>query len=251
MMGVQKSRTEPRLGAAIRKRRKQMGLTLQALSDGSGVSVGYLSQVERDNAMPTLGTLAQIADGLGVGLEYFIVTPKPTDGLTRAAQRPQFSLPNSALTYESLAADFPGAELSGYILNVPPGYVSETTSHEGEELIFLLEGEIEQRLGDQSFRLTQGDSLHYSGETPHSWTNPTDRPARMLWTGTLTVLNRKGAVALPELAAKGGVAKAGAEKAGAGKSAAGKAAAGKAAAGKAGAGAGPSTDHMTPIGRET
>ncbi|MGJ8545991.1 MAG: helix-turn-helix domain-containing protein [Sulfitobacter sp.] len=190
------------LGAAIRKRRKQMNMTLQALCDASSVSVGYLSQVERDNATPSLGTLAQIADALNVNLEYFIATPKPSDGLSRADARPQFKLANSPLTYETLATVFPGSELSSYLLNIPAGYASETVSHEGEEIIFVIEGEIEQTLGDQIFRMKPGDSLHYSGQTPHSWRNTTDTPARLLWTGTLAVLSRPGAIELPELAPK-------------------------------------------------
>lgn len=201
-MAAERSKAEALLGPAIRKRRKQLQMTLQALSDASGVSVGYLSQVERDNATPTLGTLAQIADALAVGLEYFIAAHKPSDGLTRAMQRPQFALPNSTLTYESLAASFPGAELSSYILTVPAGYMSETVSHEGEEIIFVLEGQIAQTLDGQTFQMTTGDSLHYSGLTPHSWHNPTDRVARLLWTGTLEVLARTGAMTPPGLTAK-------------------------------------------------
>jgi transcriptional regulator with XRE-family HTH domain len=197
-----KPKSEPQLGPAIRKRRKQLKLTLQALCDKSGISVGYLSQVERDNATPSLGTLAQIADALEVRLEYFISTPQPSDGMTRAGHRPLFGLAHSSLTYESLAANFPGSELSSYILHVPAGYVSETVSHEGEEIIYVLEGEIEQTLDGQIFRMTTGDCLHYSGHSPHAWSNPTDRVARILWTGTLTVLTRTGAIELPELSPK-------------------------------------------------
>lgn len=199
-MARDKHRPDPRLGPLIRKRRKQLGLTLQALCDRAGVSVGYLSQVERDNATPSLGTLAQIAAGLDVGLRYFIATPGPDDSLTRSTTRPQFSLDGSSIGYETLATDFPGAELSSYILHVPPGYASEVVSHEGEEIIYILEGEIEQTLDGQVIRMTAGDSLHYSGLRPHSWANPTDTPARLLWTGTLAVLNRKGAMELPEMA---------------------------------------------------
>lgn len=201
-MKTPKSKSEPQLGAAIRKRRVQMKLTLQALCDSSGVSVGYLSQVERDNAQPSLGTLAQIADALDVGLDYFIAKPKPSDGLSRAGQRPYFSLANSSLTYETLAAEFPSSELSSYLLHVPAGYVSETVSHEGEEIIFVLEGEIEQTLDGQIYRMKTGDCLHYSGQTPHAWSNHTDKTARILWTGTLTVLTRKGGIELPELSHK-------------------------------------------------
>ncbi|RYH02593.1 XRE family transcriptional regulator [Salipiger sp. IMCC34102] len=188
------------LGPLIRKRRKQLGLTLQALCDTAGVSVGYLSQVERDNATPSLGTLAQIAAALDVTLEYFVATPVPADSLTRADTRPQFSLNDSSIGYENLAADFPGAELSSYILHVPVGYVSEVVSHDGEEIIYILDGEIEQMLDGEVITMKAGDSLHYSGLRPHSWTNPTDKPVRILWTGTLAVLNRKGGIRLPEMA---------------------------------------------------
>jgi transcriptional regulator with XRE-family HTH domain len=194
-----KPKSEPQLGPSIRRRRKQLGLTLQGLGDRAGVSVGYLSQVERDHATPTLGTLAQIADALDAGLEYFITTPRPTDGLTRASTRPHFSLAGSAMSYESLATEFPGAELSSFVLHVPARYVSEMVSHEGEEILYILDGEIDQTLDGQVFRLGPGDSLHYSGLRPHAWANPTDRPARMLWTGTLAVLQRKGGLELPEM----------------------------------------------------
>ncbi|MCE3544130.1 helix-turn-helix transcriptional regulator, partial [Escherichia coli] len=59
----------------IRARRRQLQLTLQEICDAAGISVGYLSQVERDHATPSLGTLAQIARSLDVGVDYFIATP--------------------------------------------------------------------------------------------------------------------------------------------------------------------------------
>lgn len=200
-MARPKPKNDPNLGALIRRRRKQLELTLQALCDDAGLSVGYLSQVERGHATPSLGTLAQIARGLDVELEYFIAKPKPASSLSRAGARPQFSLDGSSMVYESVGAEFPGAELSSYILHVPPGYASETVSHEGEEIIFLLDGQITQMLDGQSFILQCGDSLHYSGSTPHSWSNTSDITARILWTGTLAVLQRKGAVQLPEMVA--------------------------------------------------
>lgn len=194
-------KSDPNLGALIRKRRKQLNLTLQALCDDAGVSVGYLSQVERGHATPSLGTLAQIVQALDAELDYFIAKPKPATALSRAGARPRFSLDGSSMVYEPVGAEFPGAELSSYILHVPPGYASETVSHEGEEIVFLLDGEITQVLDGQSFVLQGGDSLHYSGATPHSWSNTTDTTARILWTGTLAVLQRKGAVRLPEMVA--------------------------------------------------
>jgi len=75
--------------------------------------------------------------------------------------------------------------LSSFILTVSPGYRSETVSHEGEEILYVLEGAITQRLDGQEMVLSVGDSLHFRGNSPHSWSNDTARITRLLWTGTL------------------------------------------------------------------
>ncbi|MHA7773384.1 cupin domain-containing protein [Roseibium sp. M-1] len=186
---VRAAEAETKVGALIRARRRQLGFTLQQLSDASNLSVGYLSQVERDHATPTLGSLAGIARALGVGLDYFVAQPRAQDALTRSETRPHFSISGSSVSYERLGAEFPGNQLSSFILTVPPGYASETVSHEGEELIYILEGSITQFLDGQAMIMKAGDSLHYRGNTPHAWSNPNEAPAKILWTGTLTIFN--------------------------------------------------------------
>lgn len=189
----------PVLGPLIRKCRKQQGMTLQELAGRASISAGYLSQVERDLATPSLGSLAQIAGGLGLGLDTFVSATSPRDSLTRATTRPRFSLGNATIAYETLGVSLPGGELSSYVMHVPPGYRSELVSHEGEEMIFILEGEIVQTLGDQTFAMRQGDSLHYMGTTPHAWANVSDRPARILYTGTSALLRGSDQKPLPEM----------------------------------------------------
>ncbi len=177
-----------KLGQLIRKSRHKRNLTLKELGDKAGVSVGYLSQVERGNATPSLGTLAQIAYALDLGLDYFVARSEPGDAVTYANRRRKFSLSDTGVTYEALSTNFPGHELSSYIMNCPANFVSETFQHEGEELVYVLAGEIEQNLDGQVFVLREGDSMHFDGMTPHSWKTRGDGPARMLWTGTLVVL---------------------------------------------------------------
>ena len=179
--------TAPKVGALIRARRQQLKMTLSDLGTASGVSVGYLSQVERDQATPSLGTLTQVSRALDVGVEYFIATPSAQDAFSRAAQRPKFSVDGSSIIYERLGAEFPGSSLSSYILTVPPGYRSETVSHEGEEILYILDGEITQRLDGTEFVMQAGDCLHFRGNRPHAWKNSSNQPARLLWTGTLTM----------------------------------------------------------------
>lgn len=178
---------QPKVGALIRARRRQLHMTLEALGVSAEVSVGYLSQVERDHATPSLGTLASIARALGVGIDYFVSAPTAQTALTRAGERNRFSLDGSSIVYERLGADFPGNTLSSFVMTVPPGYESETVAHEGEEILYVLEGSITQRLDGDEMVMNAGDSLHFRGNRPHSWTNHTDQPARLLWTGTLTL----------------------------------------------------------------
>jgi transcriptional regulator with XRE-family HTH domain len=187
-----KEAAAPRIGALIRARRRQLQMTLADLSAAAGVSVGHLSVVERDQATPSLGTLAQIARHLDVPMAYFIAVPDAETGLTRAATRERFSLHGSSIIYERIAADFAGNVLSSFILNIPPGYRSETVSHEGEEILYVLEGSITDRLDDEEMLLSAGDSLHFRGNRPHSWSNDTEGVARVLWTGTLPMFRGRG-----------------------------------------------------------
>ncbi|MDP2086606.1 MAG: XRE family transcriptional regulator [Gemmobacter sp.] len=171
-------------GGRIRDLRRKAGMTLQALADQAGISVGFLSQVERDKATPSLGTLAGLAAALGVEIDWFIATPRPSDSITRAGERPSFSIADSSLRYERVNTTLPGGTLSSLIIEIPVGYASEITAHTGEELIYVLVGTLRQTLGDATFVLHPGDTLHFMGDTPHSFANVGDGPVRLLWTGT-------------------------------------------------------------------
>jgi quercetin dioxygenase-like cupin family protein len=161
-------------------------MTLQDLSDRASVSVSYLSQIERDHVTPTLGTLAQIGRSLGVGLDYFVAMPTVSDSLVRAEDRRRFSLDGATQAYEKIGADIPTHEMSAFMIYVPPGYRSETVSHEGEEFIHVMTGEIDFTLDGERFVMREGDSLHYRGNRFHAWANRGERTAQLLWVGRLT-----------------------------------------------------------------
>src|SRR5690606_17726647 len=95
-----------------------------------------------------------------------------------------FAISDSSLAYERVSTNLPGGTLTSVIVHIPLGYRSEIVSHVGEELIVVLEGTIRQTLGDAELVLNPGDSLHFMGDTPHSFANIGDGPARMIWTGT-------------------------------------------------------------------
>ena len=97
------------------------------------------------------------------------------------------------MAYEQLGAEVPGNELSSFILHVPAGFQSISYVHEGEELIYVLEGAITQVVDGTAVHLIAGDSIHYRGSSPHSYFNDSDMPARLLWSGTLKLFHTPGA----------------------------------------------------------
>lgn len=185
--GIANNLQAAKVGVLIRARRHALRMTLQALGTQSGVSVGYLSQVERDQASPSLSTLASIARALGVGVDYFIATPNAQDALTRAGQRMRFSVDDSLISYERLHAEFPGNVLSSFLITIAPGYRSEVANHEGEEMVYVLEGKLTLRIEEEETAVGPGDSLHFRGNRSHCWSNETENPVRLLWSGTLTM----------------------------------------------------------------
>lgn len=175
------------MGALIRARRHALRMTLQTLGKDAGVSVGYLSQVERDQASPSISTLAAIARALKVGVDYFIAAPSTQEALTRKGERMRFSVNDPRIAYERLHAEFPGNTLSSFLITIEPGYRSETASHEGEELVFVLEGDLVLRIEDEEMRVGPGDTIHFRGNRLHSWANEGSVAVKLLWAGTLTM----------------------------------------------------------------
>ncbi|MGJ8530292.1 helix-turn-helix domain-containing protein [Maritalea sp.] len=184
----------PLVGGLIRERRRALNMTLKALGELANLSVGFLSQVERDQATPSLGALSMISKGLDIEMEFFVSSPAVHRGRTKQGERESFSVDESSLRYERLGADFAGKSLSSFIVFVPPGYVSERVSHEGEEVIYILDGTITTYVENEEIVLGEGDSLHFRSTRTHSWTNKGSKQCRILWTGTIPLF-RNGASA--------------------------------------------------------
>ena len=181
------------MGKTIRGRRQKLDLTLQDVADVAGISIGYLSLIERDKAVPTLTTLSAIAKALGVGMEFLIIRPQPITCISRAKDRRQFVVGSSQLRYERLGASFPGNELSSFIMTLEPGYRSEIVTHAGEETVFVLTGSLELTLDSDTMTLAEGDSAHYDANRLHGWANNTDASVRVLWTGTIDLFDERSA----------------------------------------------------------
>ncbi|HHZ09955.1 MAG TPA: cupin domain-containing protein [Rhizobiales bacterium] len=181
------------LGPRIRDRRRALGLTLNEVAIGSGLSVGFISQIERGITGPSLSSLLAISRVLAVDISYFLSQPAADGPSTRHDQRVSYGVGNAQRSYERLSAAFAGSTLSGLIIHEPPGVNDIRMSHEGEEMLYVLDGALTVDLGGNLIVLEAQDSIHFAGSTPHTWWNHTDKATTMLWVGTFDVFGGRPA----------------------------------------------------------
>ena len=171
---------EDPLGKRLRDRRQQLGLTLKQVADGAGLSVGFISQIERGLNAPSLSSLAAISGVLRTHVTEFLAQPRPDAPFTLMGERRSFAIEQHALRYERISASFPGSVLNGVIIHKPPGHRSEWISHEGEELFYILEGAITVETENESTVLEAGSSIHFKSTRRHSSWNHGTSPAVIL-----------------------------------------------------------------------
>ena len=179
-----KNKHEIQIGAALRTRRRRLDLTLAAVAQETGLSVGFLSQVERNLTTPSLSSLAAIAKALDAGVDYFLATPRTNGLVNRKQGRQCFTVDGLPLKYARVSNDLANGQLHGVITEIPPGWVSERNTHEGEDFVYIISGTETIVVGDETYILNEGDTIHYDASIPHSWGNPTDKPSFNLFVGT-------------------------------------------------------------------
>ncbi|MGW1017363.1 helix-turn-helix domain-containing protein [Streptomyces niveus] len=150
-----------RVGAAVRRRRRSLGLTLAAVADRSGLSVPFLSQVENERARPSARSLERVADAL-----------ETTTAALHAAA-------DSARTVDVVRADAGGGPgvrrvaRGGHQLHAKE-YTGELDTgreyqHRNDEVMYIADGSVEVEAEGRAYRLERGDTLYLSGGVRHRW----------------------------------------------------------------------------------
>lgn len=173
------------VGERIRTLRKEQSMSLRVLADRSGLSVGFLSQVERALSSIALSSLHSVADALGVSLanlfEERAPEPQVSDDddtvvftITRAVDRPRRTV-SSGRHYELLSARASGLVLEPMLVYIEPGGTREAAApHVGEEFAYVLSGELIYEVAGEEHRLGPGDSLYLRSTAPHTFFNDGD-----------------------------------------------------------------------------
>lgn len=174
------------LGRRIRERRKALKMTLKQVAGQTGLTAGFLSQLERHQTSPSLTSLVTIAQALDIAVSDLVEQPDQLRPASYSNQRNPFAIDNGPNRYERLSTVFPGSQLHSVKYRVPSGYKSMMESHAGDEWVFVLHGQVEYTVGAEQYILGVGDSLHFDAKIAHSihaLPDPTDY-AEVVWVGT-------------------------------------------------------------------
>ena len=171
------------IASALRARRKRLGLTLQELADKSGLSAPFLSQVERDQATPSITSLIAIAQALDVDIHYFI-SPPPYSQVVRRAAEPEFLETGTSIRYVRLTGGHAERQMEALLMTIPPGTSAPATARAGEGFYYVIDGKLVVTLGKEEFTLGKGDSAHFDQRHSFKMANAGKRMLRILWVGT-------------------------------------------------------------------
>lgn len=169
------------LGKRLRALRNERELTLAQLGQQVGLSASYLSQIERGVTMLSLSRLTAIASALDVEMGFFFEDKVPSPCVVQLNQGKKLGRTADAVV-ELLSADPSDKKIQPYRMVCQPGASrDQPPTHPGEEFGFVLKGQLTVTVGDETFVLKAGDSIHYQAFQPHSWRNEGDEECIALW----------------------------------------------------------------------
>ncbi len=171
------------LGADLRSLRRSRGLTLEALSERLGRSVGWLSQVERDISQLDEAGLAELAKALDVSVSLFSSPAGSGDEVGRVVRRDARRAIGDrvpGLVEELLSPDLTDAFEAIHSTFMPGSELPDPVTRKTAELAIMISGRLNVWLGDRKFIVGKGDSFRVRGETLR-WANPYTSPAVAVW----------------------------------------------------------------------
>ena len=174
------------LGGVVRRARQKQQLTLQQVADRSNLSVSYLSQIERNLMTPTVGALKRIAAALDLpaGDLTFAKAASASQSMVavlRRGERKRVGFPQSSIGYELLTPDL-RRRVSALWLTAEPGADSgPALTHEGEDIVVVLNGQLSIEVAGTWHDLKAGDSIYFNSALSHRWCNRRKQAAQAIW----------------------------------------------------------------------
>jgi len=170
------------IGARLRQLRVNRGLSLAQVAKSVNISVGFLSALERSHMSASVGTLRKLARFYKTNILDFFDPAESTSPLVSPQNRKVLEA-GPGVRMELLA--WGNTVMEPHLFRIAPRAGSgESYSHEGEEFLFVLRGELIISVEDDEYRLKTGDSFYFDSTTRHRWRNPGTKETCVLWINT-------------------------------------------------------------------
>lgn len=176
------------LGPRIKALRQEQGLTLQEVSERSGVAVSTLSKIENGHLSGTVNTMLKIARGLGLLFDQLLepedAPAQPTGRLVRTGADNVDFLSADFYDYEVHSTELVGRRMLPLVMTIktpePPPYIDWST-HEGEEFLLVLEGRIQLHTEHYApITLNAGESVYFDSLMRHAYVSVGEGNARVV-----------------------------------------------------------------------
>ena len=180
------------IGSKIKGLRETKQISIEEMAERSGLSVEQITTIENDETLPSLGPLIKIARALGVRLGTFMDDSDAIGPVvTRAAERESektISFSNGDvearkhMEYHPLAQQKAGRHMEPFIIDIYPTekHSFQLSAHEGEEFIYVMQGEVELEYGKEVYHLNEGDSIYYDSIVKHHLHGAPGKTAKIL-----------------------------------------------------------------------
>ncbi|RIX49365.1 XRE family transcriptional regulator [Paenibacillus nanensis] len=167
------------IGSTIRAIRKRKNITIAQICEATGLSQGFMSQVETNKTSPSISTLENIAEALNVPLAYLLLKKEERMRIVRKDERTLTTSGSDNLKVEHLSST---KNVRMRIVEFPPGATTGDAphAHEGEEVHLVMKGRIYAEQGEDGAEFGEGDSFSWNACTPHLVRNIGDDTAIVL-----------------------------------------------------------------------
>src|SRR5580693_8234459 len=170
------------IGGHLRQLRARRRLSLAQVAKAVGVSVGFLSALERSQMSGSVGTLRKLARFYKTNILDFFDATGASSLQVQPEQRKVLDA-GKGVRMELLA--WGNTVMEPHLFRVAPEAGSgDSYTHDGEEFIYVLRGELAITVREEQYRLKAGDSFYFESATPHHWKNPGQRETWVLWVNT-------------------------------------------------------------------
>lgn len=173
-------------GEKVRAAREARGFTLAELAEQTGIDEKTLAELEAGETFLPLGQLIRLSKALSMKMAEVISAGNKPFTIIRSGERQSFARFGAAkrakhgYEYESLAPGKQDAVMQPFIVTLMPAAADEPSSHDGQEFIYVLDGEMEVVIGDARDVLRAGDAVYYDSTTIHLVKAHGDKPAKIL-----------------------------------------------------------------------